>query len=798
MDIRHLMSALELTEKIALVSGRDHWHTVSVPRLNIPAIMLADGPHGLRKQQEGGDHLGIGQSEPATCFPPAATSANSWDPELLHAMGKAIGKEAVEQGVAVVLGPGINIKRSPLCGRNFEYFSEDPYLTGQLACAWVEGIQTVGVGASLKHFAGNNQEKWRMLNDSLIDPRALREIYLAAFEYVVKQAKPWTLMAAYNKLNGVYCCENQELLSSILREEWGFAGTVISDWAAVNDPVLALKAGLDLEMPASSGVSAKKIEEALTTGQLTEAQLNEAVRNVLALVLKAQESKEIETPVDLEQHHELARKVATESAVLLKNEGQLLPLKPEQKIAICGALAQNPRYQGTGSSQVNPTQIAIPLDYFQALGSNYKFRRGYTANADELNEGLLVEACYAAEKADVAVVFAGLTPEYESEGYDRTHLSLPPSHDELIRRVAGVNPNTVVVLQGGSPVAMPWLDQVKGVLHLYLSGQAGGAAVVDLLYGIHNPTGKLAESYPLTLEDCPSTAFFASDRTKTEYRESIFVGYRYYDAAEKEVLFPFGYGLSYTKFSFADLTILPGNKLQCTLTNKGDRLGAEVVQVYVGKSHSPLFRARRELAGFKKVWLQPGESKKLEFTLTERAFSYYNPLTKAWQIEEGCYEISVGSSSRDLPLQGYIELESAQKDHKTPDYQDQASAYYLLKTSVWAVTDQEFQAIYGRELPANDLNGRPFNANTTLADLQATWIGRQVSKQVKRYLGTIIGVEDQRDPLWQMAWNSLYEMPLRAIVPFSEGEVPPYLIQALLAWANGSYGQAFKHIWQGE
>lgn len=795
MEIVRLIDSLDLDEKIALVSGADQWHTVAIPRLGITPIKMADGPHGLRNQIESGDRLGIATSEKATCFPPAATSANSWDPNLLYAMGEAIGKEAVKQGVSIVLGPGINIKRSPLCGRNFEYFSEDPYLTGDLASAWIKGVQSVGVGTSVKHFAANNQESWRMLNDSLVDPRALREIYLAAFEKVISEAKPWTVMAAYNKLNGTYCSEHPELLTSILRQDWGFEGAVLSDWGAVNDPTLAIRAGLDLEMPASGGVSAAKMKEDLSTGRLTEAQLNSAVRNVLALILKGKRMQPEKVQLDLAEHHQLARKIATESAVLLKNEDDVLPLNPEQKIAIIGEFARTPRYQGAGSSQVTAIRVESALDQLENYEFNYTFARGYSLTDQKLNEALLVEACYAAEEADVAVVFVGLTAKCESEGYDRKHLELPTNHTELIKRVIQTNPNTVVVVQGGTPITMPWSEQVKGILHMYLPGQGGGGAVVDLLYGKANPSGKLAESYPLQIGDSLFNSFFAYDRNQTEYRESIFVGYRYYDAADKEVLFPFGHGLSYTEFAYKDLKV-SSEKVQCTITNVGERFGGEIVQLYLGKPESATFRAPRQLVSFAKIWLEPGESKQVEFLLTDRSYAYYNVLIKGWHVEGGAYEISVGASSRDLRLRDFIEIEDSRPKVRVPDYSAKAPAYCDLKNIV-ELTSDDFAAIYGRPIPVAPL-AKPFHSNSTLEDLQVTWLGRQVAKRVEKNLGSMIGVEDPDDPLWKMAWHTILEMPLRAVVSFSEGKIPQHLIEVLIACANGNYLRGIKYLWKNE
>ncbi|NLL43492.1 MAG: glycosyl hydrolase [Firmicutes bacterium] len=799
MDINRLMDSLTREEKIALVSGTGQWHTTAVGRLGIPSIMVADGPHGLRKQSEEGDRLGIGTSLPSTCFPPAAASANTWDPDLLFAMGEAIGREALQEGVSVVLGPGVNIKRSPLCGRNFEYFSEDPWLTGELAAAWIEGIQSVGIGACIKHFAANNQERWRMLNDSLVDERALREIYLAAFERAIGKGQPWAVMPAYNKLNGTYCCEHLELLDSILRTEWGFTGAAISDWGAVNDPALSLRAGLDLEMPASHGVSAAQIRKALNSGRLTEQMLNKSVRRVLDLVAKGTAVKG-EFRCDFEAHHALARKIAAESAVLLKNADEILPLSAGQTIAVLGQFAQQPRYQGAGSSLINPSRLDTILTALEESQKQYIYAKGYELEHDEVNEDLIAEACEAAGKADVALIFAGLTARFESEGYDRTHLDLPPSHNELIRRVAAVNPNTVVVLSAGSPVTMPWLKDVKGVLHTYLGGQGGSGAALDILYGKVNPAGKLSESYPLNLDDCLANRYFAYDRAQTEYRESIFVGYRHYDAAEQDVLFPFGFGLSYTEFSYAELE-LSAKKMRdtesltvrCTVKNAGSRTGSEIVQLYVGKPDSVLFRAPRELKGFKKIRLEPGEVKTVEFVLDSRSFAYYNVEIKDWHVEAGEYQISIGPSSRELPLSGIVQIESTCPEIQVPDYRESAPAYYRLRECKQEIPGSEFQAVYGREFPAAPSGEKRFHKNSTLEDLQATLIGRLVFVLAKKYLWKMTGATDESDPLWIMSWTSTREMPLRSIAALSGGAISVNLVEGLLAWANGERLQALKY-----
>lgn len=797
-DLSKLIDELTIDEKSMLVSGADQWRTLAIPRLGIPSVMVADGPHGLRKENKAGG-IGVGAGAAATCFPTAATISNSWNPGLVREIARAIGREALQEGVSVVLGPGVNIKRSPLCGRNFEYFSEDPWLSGSLAAAWIQGMQSVGVGACPKHFAANNQETWRMLNDSLVDQRALREIYLAGFEKAVRLGQPWAIMAAYNKLNGIYCCEHGELLDQILRREWGFQGAVISDWGGVNDPVLSLRAGLDLEMPSSYGEGAGQIRSDLQTGRLTEAVLNRSVRRILELVTKGQAHARADYEYDQKAHHFLAKKAAEESAVLLKNENGLLPLRKGQSIAVLGQFAQYPRYQGSGSSQITPTRLDTVFDQLQARQEKFYYARGYLLEERETNQALVEEACRAAEKADAAVVFAGLTRQDESEGYDRTHLELPPAHNELIRQVAKVNKNTIVVLSGGAPVTLPWLDQVGAVLHTYLGGQAGAGAAVDILLGQVNPSGKLAESYPLRLEDVPAGEFFANDRDQTEYRESIFVGYRYYDRAEKKVLFPFGHGLSYTEFKYSDLKISPEKmgkdhafKVSCTVCNVGARSGAEIVQLYVGKKESNLFRAVKELKGFAKTRLEPAEAKTVEFTLESRSFAYYNAEIGDWHVEKGEYHILVGPSSRDLPLRGSIHLESSLPQVEAPDLRGDAPSYYSLGSGGMQIPAQEFEAVYGRAFPERKTD-KYFHLNSTLSDLKATRSGRLVATVIERKLRKLMNVQDEQDPLWRLIWTTIMETPLRSFGSLTDGRVSTRFIEGLLNWVNGEHLQAVKH-----
>ncbi|MFS8500416.1 MAG: glycoside hydrolase family 3 C-terminal domain-containing protein [Caldicoprobacter sp.] len=665
-DIKKLISQMTLEEKASLCSGLDLWHLKGVERLGIPSIMVSDGPHGLRKQNA--EHIELKTSVPATCFPTAVGLASSWNRELVEKVGAAIGEECQAEGVSVLLGPGANIKRSPLCGRNFEYFSEDPYLSSEMAASHIKGVQSQGVGTSLKHFAANNQEHRRMSVDAVIDERTLREIYLASFEGAVKKGKPWTVMCSYNRVNGEYASENKYLLTDILRDEWGFDGVVVSDWGAVNEKVKALEAGLDLEMPSSFGIRDQQIVQAVKEGKLSEEVLDRAVERILNLIFKAVDGRKENATYDKEAHHQLAREVARECMVLLKNEDKILPLKRQGTIAVIGEFARKPRYQGGGSSHVNPTKLDdIYEEIKKSAGNsvNVLYAKGYRLDKDEVDEGLLEEAKQVAMNADVAVIFAGLPEHYESEGYDRQHMRMPESHCALIEGVAEVQPNVVVVLSNGSPVEMPWIDKVKGLLEAYLGGQALGGAIADLLFGDANPSGRLAETFPKKLSDNPSYLNFPGEGDRVEYREGIFVGYRYYDKKGIEPLFPFGYGLSYTTFEYSDLNISKKEILDTeTVTvsvkvkNTGDRAGKEVVQLYVRDVESSVIRPEKELKGFEKVELQPGEEKVVTFELDKRAFAYYNVDIKDWHVESGEFEIMIGKSSRDIVLKDRIFVRS--------------------------------------------------------------------------------------------------------------------------------------------
>ena len=663
MDIKALVSQMTLEEKAGLCSGDDFWHTKAVERLGIPRTMVSDGPHGLRKQDDQADHLGINDSIKAVCFPAACATAASFDPEMIRAMGEAIGDSCQHEKLSVVLGPAVNIKRSPLCGRNFEYYSEDPYLAGRMATAMIQGVQSRNVGTSIKHFALNSQEHRRMSSSSDADERTIREIYFPAFEMAVKEAEPWTVMCSYNRINGVYASEDPWLLTEVLRKEWGFRGYVVSDWGAVSDRVDGVAAGLDLEMPSSGGINDRKIVEAVKAGKLDEQVVDRACERILNIVYRYLENAKPETPWDKEAQHRQAAEIAAECMVLLKNEGDLLPLDKENEIAFIGEFAEKPRFQGGGSSHINAFKITSALE--AAKGLKITYARGYSVARDEATDADIAEAVSAAKKAKAAVVFAGLPDSYESEGYDRSHMRMPACQNRLIEAVAEANPNTVVVLHNGAPVEMPWIGKVKAVLEAYLGGQAVGEAVVRVLFGDANPCGHLPETFPRKLEDNPSFLYYGGEGNVTEYREGIFVGYRYYDKKKMDVLFPFGFGLSYTTFEYSNLR-LSADKIKdtdtltvaVTVKNTGKRAGKAVVQLYVGDEESTPIRPVRELKGFSKVALQPGESREVSFVLDKRSFAYWNKQIHDWHVETGVFTVEAGFSSRDLPLRGTVEVES--------------------------------------------------------------------------------------------------------------------------------------------
>ena len=672
MNIEKLIAEMTLEEKASLLSGDDFWHTKAVERLGIPRTMVSDGPHGLRKQDEEADHLGINESIKAVCFPAACATAASFDRNLLKQAGEAIGDACQHENVSVILGPAINIKRSPLCGRNFEYFSEDPYLAGELSAAFIQGVQSRNVGTSVKHFAANSQEHRRMSSDSVVDERTLREIYLTAFETAVKKAKPWTVMCSYNKLNGEYASQNHWLLTKVLRDEWGFDGYVMSDWGAVSDRVKGVHAGLDLEMPSSSGTNDRRIVRAVREGSLDEKDVDLAVERILRIVDRYISNRRSDTPWDKEAQHTLAGDIAAQCMVLLKNDDGVLPLSRYETVAVIGQFARSPRYQGGGSSHINSFRVESLMD---AIGDNDRvlYAEGYGTDTEKPDEDMIREALRAAASAQKAVIVAGLPDSFESEGYDRRHMRLPRCQDELIRRVAAVNPNTVVVLYNGSPVEMPWIDDVKGVIEGYLGGQAVGAATKAVLWGDQNPCGRLPESFPIQLEDNPSWLSYCGEGNTAVYSEGIFVGYRYYDRKKMAVRFPFGHGLSYTTFSYSNLMLDKGIMsdsekvlVSVDVTNTGERAGAEVVQLYIGAPESAVFRPVRELKGFEKVFLEPGETKTVTFELGARAFSYWDIRLNDWFVKSGSYHIQIGRSSRDIVFSAGLVVNGTKEEAVEP------------------------------------------------------------------------------------------------------------------------------------
>lgn len=663
-NLKELISRMTLEEKAGMCSGMDFWHLKGVERLGIPSVMVSDGPHGLRKQDAAADHLGVNESIKAVCFPPAALSACSFDRELMETLGDAIGKEAQANDLSVVLGPAVNIKRSPLCGRNFEYYSEDPYLAGETAAAYIKGVQSHHVGTSIKHFAANSQEHNRMSCSSNVDERTLREIYFPAFETAVKKAQPYTVMCSYNRVNGTFASEHPWLLTDVLRKDWGFEGYVVSDWGAVNDRVAGVKAGLDLEMPASGPDNDAAIVKAVKDGTLPEAVLDQTVERLLRIIFAYVDNRE-EVPFTMEEDHALSQHIAEESMVLLKNEG-VLPLAASEKVAFIGGFAEKPRFQGGGSSHINCFKVTSALDAAADIAS-VTYAKGYPADKDIYDEALAAEAVAAAKAADKVVIFAGLPDVFESEGYDRTHMNLPACQDRLIREICAVNENVIVVLHNGSPVELPWLSSVKGVLEAYLGGQAVGAAVVNILYGKVNPSGKLAETFPVKLADNPAHLTFG-ESVNVDYREGLYVGYRYYDKKEMEVTFPFGYGLSYTTFSYSNLRLSADEMTEegtvtvsVDVTNTGKTAGKEIVQLYIADRTGAVRRPLKELKGYEKVALNPGETKTVTMPVDFRSLAWYSVDLHDWYAASGAYEVLVGASSRDIRLTAALTLHNSRR-----------------------------------------------------------------------------------------------------------------------------------------
>ncbi len=775
-----IIKQMTLEEKCYLFSGKDFWQTRSVERLGVPNMTLSDGPHGIRKQAGEGDQLGLNPSLPATCYPTAAAVANSWDVELGEEIGAHLGAEAASQGVCVVLGPGLNIKRSPFCGRNFEYFSEDPYLAGKLAASYIRGIQKNGVAACPKHFAANSQELRRMASDSVMDERTLREIYLTGFEIAVKEGHSKSIMSSYNRINGVYANENRHLLQEILRDEWGFDGFVVSDWGGSNDHVEGVRAGSHLEMPTTGGDSDLELIDAVKSGRISQELLDRRVDELLDVILStAGAVKPLEgKPFDVEKHHAMAAKASEQSIVLLKNENNILPLKRGAKVAVIGEFAQKARYQGAGSSVVNPTRLDNAMDVIQGFGLDVAgFEAGYPRSGKG-DPAMQARAVELAKKADTVLLYIGLDEISESEGLDRSHMRLPQSQIDLIEAVSKANPNVVAVMSAGSAVEMPWLPKIKALVHGYLCGQAGASSVLKVIMGQVNPSGKLAESYPVKYEDVSSAPYFPAKERTAEYREGLFVGYRYFETAKTPVLFPFGFGLSYTTFEYSDLTV-SSKEASFTLKNTGGMDGAEVAQLYVSKPDGEVFRPAKELKGFAKVFLKAGESKKVTIPLDDKAFRYFNVDTKKFEVEGGAWTVLIGASCADIKLSGTVEVQGT---GAKPPYDKEKFAKYF-SGDVKSVSDAEFQALLGRPIPDGHWSGM-LDMNDALCQMYYAKgaAGRLAYKILTHFINKSI---EKGKPNLNLLFN--YNMPFRAIAKMTGGICTMEMAEGILTIVNGHF-----------
>ncbi|MBQ7579993.1 MAG: glycoside hydrolase family 3 protein [Clostridia bacterium] len=769
---------MTLEDKIALCSGESFWRTKKFEKYGINPLFLSDGPHGLRKQEGKDDMLGINESRDATCFPAEVTTASSWDEQLLSEIGQAIGKEAKDQGVDVVLGPGANLKRNPLCGRNFEYFSEDPYLAGKLAAGFIRGVEGEGTGSCLKHFAANSREKGRFNSDSVMDERTLRELYLKAFEIAVKEGKPSTVMCAYPKLNGVHCSDNKYLLGDILRGEWGFDGVVVTDWGAMNDRIEGFKAGCDLNMPGGSAYMEKDVLKAVESGELSEEFVDRSAERILKLIEKCRATEKDRCKYDYTQSHLIAKKAAAEGAVLLKNEGKILPIKGGEKVALIGRMAKDMRYQGMGSSHINPTKLSQPIDFIKADS----FCDGYNEKG-ETDDDLIAEAKQKASGADIAVVFCGLPANYEAEGVDRKNMALPDGQIRLIGEVCRANENTVVVLMCGCAVECPFFRKVKAMLYLGLPGQAGGEAVADILYGRENPSGKLAESWALSYRDVPSHSFFSKTKDVL-YNEGIYAGYRYFDKAAKQVLFPFGHGLSYTEFEYSQLEI-DGNTVTFKIKNTGSLEGKEVAQLYVEAPQTGIHRPIRELRRFKKISLKPGEEKTVVFELEDRDFAVWD---EGWKVQQGTYAVCVGTNSRDLPLRAEIFVEG----EEIPMPEKLKGTWY--ENCQGEPTAADLEKAMGRKYVPVEAKKGSFTMDNTIGEMKDDSV---LIKMIYKIAEIVIarqcgGKKDYDDPEYFMMMSAVDGCPLRSteIACALKGNVA----HALLDFANGHAFNGIKKL----
>ena len=771
MEPERILKKMTLEDKIALCSGASFWQTRKYEKYGIPSLFMCDGPHGLRRQENAADMLGLNNSRPATCFPAEVTTSGSWDPALLEQIGAAIGEEARDQGVGLVLGPGANLKRNPLCGRNFEYFSEDPYLAGKLAAGFIRGAEAQGVGTSLKHFAANSQEYCRFTSDSLLDARTLRELYLTAFEIAVKEGRPSTVMCAYPKLNGTHCSDSKALLTDILRTEWGFGGMVVTDWGAMNDRIEGFRAGCDLNMPGGSDYMEKEVLRAVRTGVLPEQCVDASARRVLELVLRAAQTLKENAPCSYETHHALARRAAAEGAVLLKNENGILPLKPDARIAVIGSMAENLRFQGAGSSHINPVKLSQPLDHLPGVI--------YVPGCDErgnTTQTLLAEVRAAAKKAQTAVIFAGLPDSFESEGFDRESMKLPEGHLRMIETAADANPNTVVVLLCGSAVECPWADSVKAVLYMGLPGQAGGEAIADLLYGRANPGGKLAESWPYTYEDVPSSGIYGRTADAL-YQEGIYVGYRYYEKSGVPVRWPFGFGLSYTEFAYSDLTV-SGDSASVTVKNTGSLAGAEVVQLYIRAPQNGLHRPLRELKGFQRVFLQPGESRAVTFKLTDRSFAVWQD---GWKIPAGRYAVELGGLTAAIERGG--------ESISAPGWQ--SGSWY--ETCTGKPDRKDWETMLGRSYTPPVLKKGAFTMENTVEEMKDySLVMKLMYKATERVIARGNGGKaDYENPNFRMQMASSVGAPLRSMM--ISGGIRGGVMPGMLEMANGHF---LRGLWK--
>lgn len=791
MKHKSIIEKMTLEEKASLMSGKDFWQTQNIDRLGIQSMFLADGPHGIRKQAEAADHLGLNASIPATCFPTAATVANSWNEQLVETMGLYLGKEAVAQRVNVLLGPGINMKRNPLAGRNFEYFSEDPYLAGKLAASMIRGIQSQGVSACVKHFAVNNQEERRMVIDTIVDERTLREIYLTAFEIAIEEGQSKAVMSSYNMLNGDFTNESWHLMREILRKEWGYEGLVVTDWGGSNDRVAGLIAGNELEMPTTAGETNEEIIAAIKSGILKESVLDECVDRILELIFTTNEALQVDkVEIDEQAHHRMAQQVAEESIVLLKNKDRILPIRKDKKVAVIGDFAQAARYQGAGSSIVNPTMLDHTLPNMGQSGLNsIGFAQGFDRYGKKSRKKV-EEACALAKKADIVLLYIGLDEVTEAEGLDRQNAEIPANQIELLNALYQVNQNIVAVLSCGAVVEMPWINQVKGLVHGYLSGQAGAKAMLQVLTGLVNPSGKLAETYPLQYEDTPSYYQFPGKEVSVEYREGPYIGYRYFDTAGVNVRFPFGYGLSYTSFDYANLQVTKQG-VSFDITNSGSVAGMEAAQLYVGCQSKHIFRPRKELKGFTKVQLNPGETKTMTIPFDNKTFRYFNVTTNQWEVEGAVYEIMIGASSADIRLQGALSVEGT--DAPNPYEVRKLQSYFTGK--VYKVDQDEFESLLGRKVPvARWDRTKPLGYNDTIAQCQyAKGFTARLAYKAIVFAHWFLTKTGKRSTA-NLIMMSIYHMPFRGVARMTGGIINMPMLDGILQIVNGQFFKGLSHL----